>query len=369
MRASRPDKWSLPCCAIVGLVGLFGASSAVSADDLIPPAGFVGTPSTPCLLAKYGQGQPCAEPQLPDGGDVRQLIAARLSRARFFIETHELKRALTEADAAVELDEGNVSARHLAARLSMSLGDMARAEQEIAIALRQSPDDVDVRATNAVRLQSLSAPTEALRAFDDILAQHPDHAFSREARAKLLLTMGRARDAVADLDVLLADGHPKAVLWSLRATADLALNDPRRAVADYAKAMEDQPGSLILLTGRATAYELAGDDAGALRDLDTILGPIGDKPNYAIGGDQLAKYRTQRALLLVRLKRFADAASEMANALTAGGRPAILRTQVFLRQNGFPQIALDGRDSDALRTALQSCFGLNACFVRMSDEL
>jgi hypothetical protein len=40
----------------------------------------------------------------------------------------------------------------------------------------------------------------------------------------------------------------------------------------------------------------------------------------------------------------------------------VLRVQVFLRGNGFPDVPLDGRDSPALRHAIASCFGLNACF-------
>jgi hypothetical protein len=71
----------------------------------------------------------------------------------------------------------------------------------------------------------------------------------------------------------------------------------------------------------------------------------------------------------VHLKRFADAAAEMASALNTGGKPAVLRAQIFLRHNGFPQTPLDGRDSDGLRESLQACFGLNSCFQRISEEL
>jgi tetratricopeptide (TPR) repeat protein len=369
MNAPLLRRLSLACAALAALVGLCGPSRAAATDDLIPPAGVIEVFNNPCLLAKYGQGKPCAEPTLPDSGETRALVAAHLARARFFIAMYELKKALAEADAALALDPDDVSVRHLVARLALSTGDHPRAGREIAAALRQSPDDPDLHATNAVRLEILSARGEALRELDDVLTGHPDHAFSRETRAKLLLTMGRPKDAAADLDVLLADEHPQPVLWSLRGAADMALDDPRRAVADFTKAMEGQTALLVPLTARATAYALAGDDAGALRDLDAILGPIGGRPNYAIAGDQLAKYRTQRAQVLERLGRFPDAANEMSDALNAGGRRAILRAQVFLRQNGFPEVALDGHDSDGLRSALQVCFGQKSCFVSLSGTL
>jgi tetratricopeptide (TPR) repeat protein len=351
------------------LVASIGFSLAAAADDPIPPAGLIEVASNACLLAKSGHGQPCPEPQLPDGGDVQQLVAAHLGRALFLIKTYELNKALSEADAALGLDPANVEARHLVARLAMSTGDLARAERELLIAMRAAPDDLNLRATNAIRLQLVRARGPALRELNAILAQHPEHAFSREARAKLLLSMRRAKGAIADLDVLLADDNPKAILWSLRAAAYLQANEPQDAIADFNKALEDHPGRLDLLSGRMAAYELAGDGEAALRDLDTILGPIDGAPSYALGGDELAKYRTARAFLLVRLKRFADATTEMANALNAGGRTALLRAQIFLRNNGFPETQLDGRDSDSLRSRLQACFGLNSCFTRISEEL
>jgi tetratricopeptide (TPR) repeat protein len=353
----------------VTIVASIGFAFAAAADDPIPPAGLIEVASNACLLAKLGHGQPCPEPQLPDGGNLRQLVAARLSRALFFIETYELNKALSEADTALALDQGNVAARHLVARLAMSTGDWARAERELLVAMREAPDDVNLRATNAIRLQLQPARREALRELNAILAQHPEHAFSREARARLLLSTRRANVAIADLDVLLADDNPKPILWSLRAAAYLQMNEPQRAIADFTKAMEDHPGQFDLLSGRLAAYELAGDDTAALRDLDTILGPIDGVPNYALGGDELAKYRTARAFLLVRLKRFADATTEMANALNASGRTALLRAQIFLRNNGFPETQLDGRDSDSLRSRLQACFGLNSCFTRISEGL
>jgi hypothetical protein len=54
----------------------------------------------------------------------------------------------------------------------------------------------------------------------------------------------------------------------------------------------------------------------------------------------------------------------MAAAL-ATEKSSVLRAQIFLRQNGFGDLPLDGRDSPPLRTALQACFGLQSCFQRI----
>src|SRR4029077_15604914 len=233
----------------------------------------------------------------------------------------------------------------------------------------QSPDDANIEASNATLLDLEQNPYGALDAFNEILARHPDHGFSLLAHARLSLTLAQPQDAVADLNALLANDGMDTALLSLRAAAYMQMNEPAPAIADYTKALAANPEQLELVMGRANAYALTGEDAAALADFDQVLGPVGGAPRYAIGGADLAKYRTQRAFVLVRLKRFADAAVEMTNALNTGGKPAVLRAQIFLRHNGFPQTSLDGRDSDGLRQSLQACFGLNSCFQKISEEL
>ncbi len=355
--------------AIVAIIAPLAIAPAASAAEPAAQSGVIAVRSNPCLLAKYGHGQPCQVPPLPETQDTSQLVAAHLARAQFFVVIAELPKALGEADAALALDPDNAAMHHLAGRLAMSMGDYPRAEHDLTIALRQSPDDPDIAASNAALLELQQNLDAALDAFSEILARHPDHTFSRLARAKLWLSMAQPENAIADLDTLLAGGNPDSALLPLRASAYLQINEPERAIADYTKALADHPEQLELMLGRATAAMLAGNDNAALADFDTILGPVGGTSRYAIGGDQLAKYRTQRAFIFVHLNRFADAAAEMANALDAGGKPAVLRAQIFLRHNGFPQTLLDGRDSDGLREALQACFGLNSCFQRISEEL
>jgi tetratricopeptide (TPR) repeat protein len=355
--------------AIFAIIAPLAIAPAVSAAEPAVQSGVIAVRSNPCLMAKYGHGQPCQLPLLPQTTATSQLVAAHLVRAQFFTDMAELPKALGEVDAALELDPNNVAMRHLAARLAMSTGDFTRAARDIAMAQQQSPDDANIAASSAALMELQQNLDAALDAFNEILARHPDHTFSRLARAKLFLSMAQPQNAIADFDVLLAGVNPDSALLPLRATAYLQINEPERAIADYTKALAAHPEQLDLMLGRATASMLAGDDNAALADFDIILGPVGGTARYAIGGDQLAKYRTQRAFVFVHLKRFADAAAEMADALDAGGKPAVLRAQILLRHNGFPQTPLDGRDSDGLRQSLQACFGLNSCFQRISEEL
>lgn len=353
-----------------GLIAtMLGWASAPAAAQR-PEVGFVEMRGdSACMRAKFGQGQPCQLPELA-GADASAAVqaAARMRRAGYYIDMVERAKAYVEADAALKLTPDDGDVRHLVARLAMSVGDTGRAEREFAILLQQRPDDANIQASSATRLLLVNGE-EALRAFNKVLASHPDHLYSRESRAKLLLQLGQPDAAIADLNVLLSSDDRRADLLSLRATANLSTGHPRRALPDLTKALKQYPGRADLVSARALTNELLGDDQAALNDYETLLGPVGSSPNHVIGGDQLAKFRMQRAFVLVRLKRFEDAATDAVDALAAGGNRPVLRAQVFLRQNGFPEIALDGQPSDQLRKVMQACMGLNACFHKISDSL
>ncbi|UFX48745.1 tetratricopeptide repeat protein [Bradyrhizobium sp. 41S5] len=351
-------------CAAVLVVA--ATTPALAFDTGQSAAGGIDVATTPCMIAKYKK-QPCPLPALADVTDSKQQAAARIDRAKLYIDTGELPNALVEADEALRLTPNDVDIRHLVARLALTTGDSARAEREIKLALQQRPDDANLQATDAARLID-TRPDQALPLFDRILSAHPDHRFSREARARLRLALGLPKEAVADLDFLVNGGQRNTNLLALRGKANVAAGHPQQAVADLTEAMKEEP-RLDLVVTRAIANEILGDDAAALEDYNTILGPIGSRPNYAIGGNELARYRMQRALVAVRLKRFGDAAAEAVEALNAGGRRTLLKAQVFLRQNGFPDVALDGQPSEELKKAMQACMGLNSCFEKVSDSL
>lgn len=154
-----------------------------------------------------------------------------------------------------------------------------------------------------------------------------------------------------------------------RATAHLARGEIEQSIADFSAALKLAPRRFDLLTGRSAAYELNGNDEAALADLDGILGPIDGPPLIVMREGDLARYRFARAQILVRLKRFPDAATDMINSVAGGGRRSLLRAQIYLRRNGFPETPLDGQDSASLRAALQACFGLISCFQKMSESL
>jgi Tfp pilus assembly protein PilF len=347
-----------------------GAAAAQTADTEDLGAGPVAMRITPCLLAaRMHQGAPCPEPPLRATGTARERAADHLARARYFVDLQDLKSADGEIDAALAADPDSAQAHHLAARLALTMGDFSRAEREIAIARAQAPDDLDIHATYAAILEARPAPTEALAELNAVLAKKPDHIYARLERAAIHMNNNSPLAAFGDIDFLVKLDPRNVQYLAMRADALMKLSRPEAAATDLTAALDLAPQQFSLLTARARAYDLAGDDSAALADLNTILGPVGGPPAYAVGGNQYAQYLAQRAMILVRDHRFADAATDMMSAVTFGGRSAILRTQVLLRQNGFPDVPLDGKDSPQLRTAIAACFGLNSCFAAIKRDI
>jgi tetratricopeptide (TPR) repeat protein len=352
---------------IAGAAVLALVAGSAGAADRGFRAGRIEAQRSPCLIAKLNPqlGKRCEAPPLVERESGAQRAAATLRRALFFADLREFDSARREIDAGLDASPDDFELRLLSARLALTMVDVKRAEQDVRRALALKPKDSDARATLIETIRMNCNCDHAAREFGAILADDPGHEYSRLARAKLLQELGFHRAAVHDLDVLIARRGEDADYFMLRAASRIVLGDAQRAVADFDSAVRLAPNDIIALTGRAQAYELAGDDAKALGDYNVILGPIGNQPNYALGGDRLGKYRAQRAFLLVRMKRFDDAAADMAATLMTA-KSSILRAQVFLRQNGFPDLPLDGRDSAALRGALQACIGLQSCFQEIA---
>jgi tetratricopeptide (TPR) repeat protein len=193
-------------------------------------------------------------------------------------------------------------------------------------ALALAPANVDalwIRSLLAVRLGDT---VQAGKDLDRAVALEPDDRRTRMARAELRLQIGNSAGAREDLNALLASQY------DLRA-----------------------------LQMRAALLAAAGEDAGALADLNNILGPPGQRSPPGPARPDLVNMYVQRALVLTRHGRPDDAKQDLETIVSLGGSRAILQMQVYLRGHGFPDLRLDGQRTDQLDTALRACFINNAC--------
>jgi len=358
---------------------IVAASTTVRAGDTQSDlgAGPVAMRITPCLIAaKTGKGTPCPEPQMRNGGDAAEQVAGHLARAHYFIDLEDLPAAAAETDAAIAANPNVAAAHHLAARIALAMFNKEGAEREIAIARAQAPDDLDVHATYATVLEMRPARTEALAELNEVLQSNPNHMFARLERARLNLGPCNPCETLADLEFALSDldflikADPHSVIYlQMHADTLMKLGRPQDAVADLSAALVIKSGDFHLFADRVKARELAGDYAAALADLSAILGPVGGPPAYAVGGNQYAQLLEQRAMILVHSHSLANAATDMMTAINFGGRPAVLRTQIFLRQNGFPETPLDGKTSPKMQTALEACFAFDSCFAAIKRDI
>ena len=349
---------------------VFVNSRAADVPVKDPGAGPISTGMSACLMAnQLHRGPPCPEPKpAADDASVSERLAALLARATYFADMQQFGKGLAETDAALAIDPNDVKALHLAARFSLSLGDIDRAERDIILARKRVPTDAAVNTTYAMVLLARHATTEAFKVLQSVVVSHPDFIYAREQRAAIRILWGELQSARPEYEAALADYNfiierspPSARLFAMRARVFLVLDRPDSAAADLSAAVKLEPASFALLAERASAYMQTGLDELAVQDLNEVLGTTGGSPVYVMMRDDRAKLLSKRARAYTHLHRFEDAARDAVAAVSLGGTAAILRMQVFLRRNGFPEAPLDGKDSSALREAISACFGLNAC--------
>jgi Tfp pilus assembly protein PilF len=351
--------------------GWYEAEPSLRLPDGDPGAGKLTLTGSACFrAAQQHRGTPCSEPkEAAADAPASERVHALLTRAVFDIDMLDTAKALKEADAAISLDADSAQARHLASRIAMTLGDLDRAEREVRIALRLHPRDPHIGTTYAMLLLARGATREAVGVLNDVISRSPDYLFARSQRAMFFAYLGQCcsranyKVALDDYDFLIGRTPLDPVLFSQRAAIRLAIGQPEAAIEDLSAALKLAPDRVDLMISRADTYRAAGRDDLAVKDYDSILAEASPGvPLYIMPPDRSAKLLVARAQSLVRLKRFTDAARDVVMAMTAGGKPAILRAQVFLRRHGYPDVPIDGENSTKLRQALAACFGLDACY-------
>ncbi|MGO4712588.1 tetratricopeptide repeat protein [Bradyrhizobium sp. 2TAF24] len=332
-------------------------ASAAGAADRIGSAGPIRSyGGIPCArgVEALMNGE-CDPPAVDAALPPAQRVQAHLERARQLIGLIRPEQARHALDDAVAADPANVTARVLRARARMEIaGDDARAD--IAAALALDPDNVDALATRAFLIRD--DPPNALQNVNAALARAPHHADALWIRATLLTRLGAPDKAVRDLDEALAAEPGFTQARRTHAQLLMRMGQYARVEADASAMLAERPDQQTYEL-RAAARTALGNHAGAIEDLDAVL-DTARGPRPPIGKEQVGLY-IQRALALVRTGNSQAARRDLNTVVGLGGLRAVLQMQVYLRQHGFPDIALDGKRSDALDEAMIACFVNEAC--------
>jgi tetratricopeptide (TPR) repeat protein len=299
----------------------------------------------------------CDPPPVDSALAPAQRSQARVARARELLSIPRLDPAIRELDAAIADEPRNSVALLLRGRLKIP-GRLDEALADMDRVLQLDPDNSDARATKAFVLRGQDnewALAEATKA----LAQDPSNADAFWIRASLLADIGKLTEAERDLDaaIVLEPDVSRALLRRGQIRAQLGKTDDAVRDASAVLALGHDGFALQL---RAVIRGRSGNYAGAVEDLNAILGPPGERRDGPILPYMVSMY-VQRALALTRTGQVADARRDLDTIIKLGGPRAVLQMQTYLRGHGFPDLALDGQRSDQLDDALTACFINEAC--------
>lgn len=285
---------------------------------------------------------------------------ARIERAKRLLGLVRIEAAQTELDDAIKEEPHHIAALHLRARMRISHGDFEAARLDLLAANITSNPDGGVMASLAYVELQRQRLSEAVRHADRAVRVKPNDPDVRWIRAQVALAAGQTQEALQNLDLALEDrGNFRARL----SRAQIFLRDLNfaAAIADADKLLAAMPADYEARNIRALARLGAGQLEGALDDLSSMIGPPGGPYLLPPRHPDFGRMSLERAMLLVRAGRTSDAAKDIQYVLTQGGPSSILRLQLFLRENGFPDIALDGNHNQKLDDAIVACFISQAC--------
>lgn len=303
---------------------------------------------------------PIVDPSLPapDGAIME------VERARILIGLMRVDAAKAALSRAVALDPNNADAIEWRARLAMTLGDPVRARADIDAALMLRPRSPSLLASRAYLMND--SLQDALAVVDQAIALDPGSPDAFWIRSRIRLRLEDFARSESDLSSAIKL-DPSKRFYQDRAELRLRLGRFSDAMADTDEVIRISPRDLMALVARSEALAGLGDDRAALDELTSILDSLDPTQTGMRRNPVFKQVALWRAMLLTRLGRGAEVTPTI-DQLLSGGTRAVLQVQVFLRQNGFTDLAIDGVRSQAVEDALRGCFANRFCGLALAKR-
>ncbi|HEY5706629.1 MAG TPA: hypothetical protein VIS96_13755 [Terrimicrobiaceae bacterium] len=223
-------------------------------------------------------------------------LSARLSRAYWYLFTGAASGlALEDAEAARRIDSRSVAALMLFAEASNQVGDLSA---------RDALDKLEVDVSKPVPAQQV---VDRLLRYDLDLAKDPKDVSALVARGRELGDHAQQyRLAMRDAEAALAIDPSKTKARADKISALAKLGRVDDAAAELRALEGSKPPREVL----ARSLSVLAEAATNLSQLDTAL----EYANRAIEATPQAQYFKQRAAILQRLERFADAEADLSHA-------------------------------------------------------
>jgi tetratricopeptide (TPR) repeat protein len=276
-------------------------------------------------------------------------------------------KALELWNRAAELDPGYIEPHISIGNLFGDSGKVAQAQEAYDRAAKIDAKDWRIHTGRAgIYIEPRTAVTDAnaLQAAEQAVAMKPDAAYARMVYGRILQMTGRYEEAARQFEaalggddpsgdasfVLIGEPHPLEAL----AYVYNQMGKPAVAAQTLSKYMDTIPVAQRYYAHyqqRAEYYELAGMHAMAAAD----FGEAASRAPAEYAEELIAK----RAMLLAKDGR--NAGDELRTVLARGSLKPTLKVQVFLRNQGYDEVTINGKYDDATKRALDACLLDKSC--------
>ncbi len=276
-------------------------------------------------------------------------------------------KALELWSRAAELDPSYIEPHISMGNLFGDSGKVEQAQAAYDRAAEIDPKDWRIytgRAKVYVKPRTAASDANALYAAEQAVAMEPDAAYARMVYGRILQTTRRYEEAARQFEaavggydpskdasfVLIGEPHPLQAL----AYVYNKMGKPAVAAQTLSKYMDTIPVAERYYRHyqeRAEYYELAGMYAMAAAD----LGEAASRAPAEYAEELMAK----RAMVLAKDGK--NGIYELQSVLARGSLKPTLKVQVFLRNQGYDEVIINGRYDDATKHALEACLSDKEC--------
>jgi Tfp pilus assembly protein PilF len=303
----------------------------------------------------------CNPPAVAEQLPPRERAEARFNRAMLLLDVLKMVEATAELDQALTDDPDNTHCLILRARIAM-FGSSNAAVPYLNRILQIEPDNANALASLAWTKFN-DDPASALKLATRALAIDPSSVDTLWVRALIFKKLNSFDEAERDLTRAVALEPDVIRVRMARAGLRMAAKRFTQAETDLTAALNVRPElpNMMVRKMRATSRFRLNNYAGAIEDISMVVGVQESLDVPRPMTKELVELYLQRAVAFVRLNKPAEARWDVDAVMKHSGLPEILQLQTYLRNNGFPDLPLDGRQSDRLADALVACFINDAC--------
>ena len=284
-----------------------------------------------------------------------------------------IEKAISAWERAIAVDPTFVPAFVARAEwfILYNKGDEAiRLLQPVVVA---NPGEIDALVMIGRAYASIGAFDQALRSFDAALKLEPQN-------FKALSESGQVFEMIGDYAAAAKIYEKAGAIYDPSAVPETGhgIENPYLAAArnydrsgDVAKALslitlviqEDLRNSFnfSVLEERASYFEKLGQESIAIADLTLALenAPPNEQTHLLF----------KRAVLYQRQGKEQLAGEDFSKALGSGDRQAILRMQVYLRNQGFAEVEINGMTSSGLLKSISTCLAAVKCAAGLGKPI